>query len=305
VKRLPSALAGLAALVALSLTATACDTSPYAAKVNSQVIRQTALNAELREWAGNTAYVSAFNSANTSSGLTVAGDAPGTYSTTWVAGILTEMIDANVVRQRVVATDQPPSNASQAAARSVNQISQVGWDSFSRAFRDVLVQRLAEEAVLTPPSVAHSTLLAAYNQYKQYFFVEFCLRQASAFSASQAASIAAEGVPNGVLACYDQVLFEAQTAAFQNAVLPLTVGKVSAPIRTSYGYQVVKMVTRQDQPFSPDLERVVSLAIMSGQGSANPVLSTLIAKASVHVNPAYGTWSSAQVAPPVAPSAGA
>ena len=107
----------------------------------------------------------------------------------------------------------------------------------------------------------------------------------------------------GVLSCYDQVQFEAQSSAFQSAVRPLTVGQVAAPIKTSYGYQVVKMVTRQDQPFSADLQRVVSLAIMSGQGSTNPVLGGLLAKASVHINPAYGTWSSAQVAPPVAPSA--
>ncbi len=224
-KRLRSTLAGIAALVVLALTASACDTSPYAARVNSQVIRETALNAELRAWAGNSAYVSAFNSANSTSGLTVAGDAPGTYSTTWVAGILTGMIDANVVRQRVVATDQPPTSASQAAARSVNEISQIGWDSFSPAFRDVLVQRLADEAVLTPATVPQSSLLAAYNQYKQYFFLQLCMSQASAFSATQAASIAAQGVPHGVLSCYDQVQFEAQPSAFQSAVLPLAVGQ--------------------------------------------------------------------------------
>ena len=108
------------------MSATACDSSPYAAKVNSQVIKQTALNAELRAWAGNSAYVAAFNNSNSSTGVTVAGDAPGTYSTTWVAGILGGMIDATVFRQRLAAigTDAelrvstPPPARSTPSARS-------------------------------------------------------------------------------------------------------------------------------------------------------------------------------------------
>jgi PPIC-type PPIASE domain len=303
VKPLRSALVGVAALVAVSLLATACDTSPYAAKVNSQVIRQTELNAELREWAGNTTYVSAFNSANTSSGVTVAGDAPGTYSTTWVAGILDGMVAASVVRQRLAATEQRPSDATEAAARSVNEISQVGWANFSPAFRQVLTDRIAAEATLTPTAVPQATMLSAYNQYKPYFFLEICANQSSAFSSAQAAELAAQGVPNGVLTCYDQVQFEAQPAAFQTVVRGLPVGKVSPPIKTSYGYQVVKVVRRDDQSFSADLQRVLSLAIASGQGP-DTVVNALLAKASVRVNPAYGTWTASQVQPPVAPSAG-
>lgn len=302
-KSLRSALVGVATLVAVSLLATACDTSPYAAKVNSQVIRQTELNVELREWAGNTAYVSAFDTANTSSGVTVGGDAPDTYSTTWVAGILDGMVAASVVRQRLATTEQRPSDATEAAARSVNEISQVGWSNFTPGFRQVLTDRFADEATLTPTSVPQATMLSAYNQYKPYFFLQICAEQSSAFSAAAAATVAAQGVPNGVLACYDQVQFEAQSAAFQTVVRALPVGKVSSPIKTSYGYQVVRVVRRDDQSFSADLQRVLSLAIVSGQ-SADPVVTALLAKASVRVNPAYGTWTASQVRPPVAPSAG-
>ena len=44
-------LGGVLALAGLSLALTACDTSPYAAQVNSQVIKETALNSEIRAWA--------------------------------------------------------------------------------------------------------------------------------------------------------------------------------------------------------------------------------------------------------------
>jgi hypothetical protein len=304
VKSLGSALAGVAALIGLTLTATACDTSPFAAKVGSHVIHQTALNAELRAWAGNSAYVSSFDSANSTSGITVAGDATGTYNTTWVAGVLNGMIDATVVDQHLATTDQFASDASKAASRSVNEISQVGWSSFSPAFRDVLVERLADQATITPAAVPRSSLLSAYNQYKKYFFLQICTVATSTFSAGQAATVAADGVPNGVPSCYTQAQLETQSAAFQNAVLGLGVGKVAPPIKTGYGYQVVKVVSRSNQAFTADLQRVLSLAIVAAQGGSDPVLGGLLGKASVQVNPAYGTWRSSQVMPPSPPSTG-
>jgi hypothetical protein len=301
VKRLGSTLAGVAALLVLSLTATACDTSPYAAKVNSQVIRQAELNAELRAWSGNPTYVASYNQ---SSNGTVAGDAPGTYSTTWVAGILGGMVDATVIRQRVVATDQPPSAAIQAAARTVSQLGEVGWSDFTPAFRDVLVSRVSDEAVLTPITASQQTLKSTYDQYKPYFFLQICTVASSAFTESDAKSIAARGVPNGVQACYNQVQFDAQSKAFQTAVLTLDVGKVSAPIKTSYGYQVVRVTAKTFQEYTPDLQRVLSLVITSSQGTGNPVVTGLLSKASVRINPAYGTWTSLQVKPPAIPNSG-
>jgi hypothetical protein len=153
-------------------------------------------------------------------------------------------------------------------------------------------------------SVPQSTLLSTYNQYKQYFFLSICTVESSAFSASEAASIAAAGVPHGVSACYNQAQFESQSAAFQSAVRALPVGKVSAPIKTGFGYQVVRVVSREDQQYGPDLQRVLSVVIMSSQGSPNPAVAGLLTKASVHINPAFGTWSSSQVMPPAIPNAG-
>jgi hypothetical protein len=293
--------AGAAALVAISLTATACDTSPFAARINSQVIRQTALNAELSAWAGNPAYVNAFNSGN-SSGLTVAGAAAGTYSTAWVAGILSGMIDASVVRQRLHDTGQVSDPATVAASRSVNAISEVGWEQFSPAFRQTLVDRLADEATLTPPTVPVATLESTYQHYLPYFFTEVCTVESSAFSKAEAEALAASGLPNGVPLCYNQSQFEAQSTAFQTTVLDTAVGKTAPPIQTTYGYVVVKVVSRDVQPFSPEVQRVLSVAILNSEGSPNPTVDPLIAKARVQVNPVYGSWKSPQVVPPTVPN---
>src|SRR5207248_4108271 len=101
-------------------------------------------NVELRQWSSSREYVNAFNQSNSSSGVTVAGQAPGTYSTRWVAGVLGGMIDAAILRQRLDATGKVPGPNIEAAANSVNAISQIGWDQFSAAFRQTLVLRLAD-----------------------------------------------------------------------------------------------------------------------------------------------------------------
>jgi hypothetical protein len=303
VKPLRHLLAGGAALVALSLTATACDASPFAARVNSQVIKETALNVEARAWAGNTAYVSAYNSSNSTgnggTGGTVAGEGPGTYSTAWVANILDGMVAADVVHQQLAATGRTPTPAIEAASQSVNEIAQPGWDRFSASFRQTLVSRLADEAALTPSSESAATLLPLYDHYKSSFFTQICTVQASAFASAQAQSLATTGLPNGTPACYTQTQFEAQTAAVQTALTGTALGK-AVPIKTSYGYLVLKVVSRQTQPFSADLQRVLS--IVTAQGP-NPALTSLLAKARVQINPAYGTWKSSQVMPPTDPSA--
>ena len=299
-------LGGAASLLALSLGLTACNVSPYAAKINSHVIKETALYSELRAWAGNTLYVSAFDATNSGtnsgSGITVVGDAPDTYSTAWVASILREMIDATLIDQDLAATGQAPSPEILAAARSVEEVSVVGWNGFPLAFRDTLTTRLANQATITPPSVPAATLLSLYTQYRRYFFTQLCVLQAAAFSAAQAQNLAAGGLADGTPACYDQAQFEQQPQAFQSALMSLAVGKTAPAIRTSYGYEVVKVVSRSVESYGPAVQRVLSVAVSIAEGAANPVLVALRAKARIEVNPAYGTWTADQVVPPAQPS---
>jgi hypothetical protein len=80
------------------------------------------------------------------------------------------------------------------------------------------------------------------------------------------------------------------------------VGRVAPPIKTSFGYQVVRVVSRAVQPFNEDVQRVLSTAIVSAQGQPNPTANAAVAKARVQINPAYGSWKSSQVVPPTAPN---
>lgn len=290
-----------AAMAAVSLIASGCDTSPYAAVANAHTIKQTTLNAELAAWAGNKQYVNAFDSANGSSGVNVAGFAPGTYNSGWVASILDNAVVASLIHQHLRALHEVPDQSTMQAARAVSEISQIGWSSFPPAFRNALTVRLAEDATLTPTSVDSSTLKRVYQQYKPYFFSQVCLLQAAAFSLEQAQRLSASGYPGGSQVCYSQAQFENQPADFSQAVMKLGLYKVSQPIKTRYGYQVVEVVSRDEFAFTPQLQRVISVAIVNAQGSPNPAVDDLLVSAKVKVNPQYGTWSQGQITPPKTP----
>jgi hypothetical protein len=295
-------LAGAAALTALALGASACDVSPYAAKVGSNTIKVTALNSELKAWSSNQAYVTAFDSANSSnaggSGASVVGDAPGTYGSAWVASILTEMIDSVLVRQHLVATRSLPDQAAINAARTVSEISQIGWPQFSLAFRQTLVQRLADISQLGGSTTSPTIVRQAYDQYRANFFSKVCVVEATAFTQPDALVITASPTINGPQVCYDQVALEAFPHAVRTALMNVAVGQNSQPIQTANGYEVFRIVSRVEQGFTPEVEQVLAAAITTAQRGTNAAFTQLTGSARVKVNPAYGSWQSGQVAPP-------
>jgi hypothetical protein len=299
VKAIPRFLAAAACLLAVSSVASACDTSPYAAKVNSQVIKETALNEELSAWAGNRQYVSAFDSG--SGGATVVGDAPGTYNNQWVSSILSGTVTADVVHQRLQATGRHVSQAGLQAARAVSEISQIGWTNFPRWFRDTLVARLADAALITPQSVDSQTIARIYQQYLPYFFSRVCVLQAAAFSLPAARNLSASKHVGGSPVCYNQSQLETQATGLREAIMSLGPGQVSQPVRTPYGYLVVKVTGRDVIKLTSVLARTISVAYNDAVGAPNKTINALVAHAKVRVNPAYGSWQGNQVVPPRTP----
>jgi hypothetical protein len=305
VKRLITAVA---VTVAACLAATSCDTSPYAATVNGQAIKQTSLNAELASWASNPAYVTAFDQAGYTTGagitVTVSGEGSGTYNMSWVGLILDGMISATAVHQYLEQNGLTVSATALEAARAVREISQIGWYQFSPSFRDVLVQRLAEEATIATPAVPISTLKQAYRQYQQYFFTGICVVVEPAATQALAEVAAGSGVAAGTSQCFDQASLEQQPAVLRSALLGLHPGQVTKPIQTAFGWEVARCQSRADLPFGNDVERVLSVAIEEAEGNPVAQVQAVVAKAKVRVNPAYGSWDSSndEVIPPSAPA---
>jgi hypothetical protein len=295
----------IGALGAGSLTLTACDASPYAARVGGQVVSVNALNHELAQFSADQAFVRDFDANQAAQAqqsgagpVTIVGaGGPGTYSSQFVSQVLGVNIEIDAVHQDLAATGQPATPDEAIAARAAQEATgSAFWDQFPLAIRNLLVEQLADEGALTPVPADPTSLQGAYSQIQPYLFSSLCMEEASAFSSAAAQSIVASGNVTGTKVCLSQTDMEQEPAAFQAAARGLTVGQVSQPIPTSYGFQVLQLVSRSSPGLDPGVERV--LAADSGSG---PSLQGILTKAHVKVNPRYGTWSGGQVTPPQAP----
>jgi hypothetical protein len=305
-------LTGAAVLVALSLTATACDVSPVAATVNGQDIKQSTLNRELAAWAGDSQYVTTID-ANNRQVATVEGQGTGTYNNVWVSSILNNVIIAAALHQRLASTGALPDAATLAASRSLLEIAEPGWFGLSAGFRQTLTQRFADQAAIraadptgTAPAVPDSAISQAYNQYQDYFFTSICVLQAETPSQTDAQAEAAAGLPStDPQTCYDQAQFEDQPEAFRSAVLNIAVGKVAPVVPTAYGFEVVQVAGRAEQGHSPQVQNVLATVIAMSPAlnlPPDPGVTSVINQAHVHLNPAYGTWKAPNVTPPSIPN---
>jgi hypothetical protein len=306
VRRLPRLLSAVAVAVGLSVAAGACDTSPYAAVVDGHVVRQTSLNVELRYLSDNTRYIAAIT--NSSSGATVTGAAPGTYSTAWTAHVLTGIVTADAVHRYLAAHHDLPGGAMLTAARTVNAANyQSLWTAFPAAYRATLAERTAELAQLETPSAPASQLASDYERFRNYFFRDVCVRTAAVSAATDAAALAqaeslvaridasktgAAHAQAGTVACYTPSQLETQGGKFMALVVGLPTGRAAPPQKTPYGYQVVAVVSRTTIPFAGDLQRALSAVVTSNQPDAT--LDRVLAHARVKVNPAYGSWGGSQ-----------
>jgi hypothetical protein len=156
-----------------------------------------------------------------------------------------------------------------------------------------------------------------------------CVRQASvsvsganggidfSASATQAATVARQLVaaPSGSSSggtgssnCYTHEQLDAQSASFINTVVKLAPGQAAIQ-RTGYGYQVTLVSSRQTQPLSGAVAKVLTTLVYDlEQPSSDTTLRSLLARTRVKVNPAYGKWfpgSTTTLASVVAPTASA
>jgi hypothetical protein len=301
-------LVGAAAAAVCALVASGCDTSPVAVSVNSQQIKQTAVNADVRAFAENPAFVKAYDSQQSNSGAspTVAGSAPGTYSSAFVAGIVNTEVQAAALHQYLAAHNDLPSPAAVADARAWESFVDASyWLGFSAPFRAEVAQQTAEEAQFATGSVKTSVVGQALKQAAAYLYSSTCVRQVAftvegangdvnypaSLAAAQKALAQSPSLSGAALTCYTPVALEGQGQGLYNTVLRLKVGSATAPQKTSFGYQVVELYSRTPLPVDANMVRVISLIANEANGNAaTPLEEHILTTAKVHLNPQYGTW---------------
>jgi hypothetical protein len=309
---LRATLAGVALAATVSLVASGCDSSPFAASVNGQVVKQTALDAELAGRSANKAYIASVDATAASQhlDLKVEGPVSGTYSTAWAAQVLGEIVDGVAIHQHLSATHDLPSPAVTTAATAIQAAiyaQNLTWYHFSPAQRAAFADRFADEAVLYPSTgVPASYLKQVFAAYGGSLFTSVCIQTVNvsvsgaggvldlAASRSRALAVqraidAGTGGSEGSTTCYDQTGFAALPLGLISTVLGLAAHRASVPQKTTYGYQVIGVPTRHLIPTGPALDQVLSAA-NNVKAGANRT-AAVIAAARVQVNPAYGTWA--------------
>jgi parvulin-like peptidyl-prolyl isomerase len=96
-------------------------------------------------------------------------------------------------------------------------------------------------------------------------------------------------------------------AEFKAAVRTQKIGVIGPPVKTQFGYHVIRVDSREPAPPFADVKDQVKTAITdSQQGPFNEFLTNASTKAKVEVNPRYGTYDksgqSPEVVPPKAPA---
>jgi hypothetical protein len=314
----------------VSVLATGCNSSPYAASINGQVVKQTALDAELSQFAGNQYYVKLIEQGVVGSPVTVAGAGTGSYNLKWAAAILTQMVVATAAHQHLDRIHQSPSAGQLVATRAVDSIlyGAGAWSAFSPAFRATLVNQDADLALVEPNMVTTAELKTVESTYSTQLYSNVCVRTVAVsvngangrvdFPASltEAKAVASqiEAAPAtatpGSLTCYTTAQLQDQTLNFVIGILELKTGTAAAPKKTADGYTVTAVTSRTVLPPDMALSRAFTVALNQNQGVATKVLSGLLRGTSVKVNPAYGAWGPSSgggfaVAPPVSPASGA
>jgi hypothetical protein len=318
-------LAGAAAALALCLVATGCDSSPFAASVNGRLIKEAGVNQQLAQLSANQTFITdsvEASTANGGEGMKVKGDADGTYSSTWTASVLTAMVTAEVVQQHLVQTNDLPSADQVDVARAVDAAAYstgMAWYHFSAQTRTTLAQRDADLAQVVPlsKSVTQTQLREIYDSALQNtLFTNVCIRDVDvnvtgtngvdypaslAKAKSLVSQIDAAGVKGaanaafgGSVSCYTHAQFEALPSSLIAAALDIKAGKAGSPTKTTDGYSVVAIMSRQLIPFGSAFAKAVSVIVqvnsINSSGSTLPSIEALMAKARIKVDPQYGTW---------------
>lgn len=299
-------LAGAALAAVVTLVASACDSSPVAVSVNRQQIQQTRLNADLREYAMNGAFVKAYEE-QTQGASTVQGASSGTYSASFVAGVLNTLISTTALHQYLRAHHNLPSVSQIAAGRAWESAVQGdAWLGFSSSFRDQLGDDFADEAQLVNVTKSDSALRSSMDQATGYLFTLTCVRQvgfhaadpdgqpdlAASLREAKAATAGGGQLSGGAVTCYSPPRLEEQGSALYNAVVKAKVDQPIAPMRTASGYQVAEVTHRNPLPFNEGMKRVTSLVAEQQTGATNSALLRVVGDANVWLNPQYGTWDS-------------
>jgi parvulin-like peptidyl-prolyl isomerase len=321
-------VAGLAVTVAM--TGAACKSAtPYAAKVNGVVVSKSELEAELNAIRGNKKYFEALKQNN----IPVEGTGDGTFNSQFVARILTRRIYFALIHQEFARRklNVTQKNLDEAKKQIVSEIGDPRvFDAFPSTYKTELLRLNAEVEKLATAlaDTSDANLRKYYDDHKEQFEnvcavhilvetkaeadeIEKSLAKAKdkkaefANLAKTKSKDTGSGANGGELGCNPPSTYVAE---FKDAVRTQKIGAIGQPVKTQFGYHIIRVDSREAaKPFAEVEEQVRSAITDSQQGAFTQFLNNASTKAKVEVNPRYGTYDksgdSPQIVPPKSPDA--
>lgn len=321
-------VAAVAATMALAGFGACKSAEPYAAKVNGTVLSKSGLDAELNAIKGNAEYLKALEGAN----VAVQGKGQGTFDQAFVARVLTRRIYLELIHQEVERRNLKVTSKDLDVARQ-QLVSSIGdekvLDKFPKSYYTEIRRTTAEVYVLQNAlaDTSPANLKRYYEEHKDQF-ESVCAAHILVDSEDAAEKIEAQlakakdkqatfeeiarkdskdtgsGADGGSLGCASPSNYVAE---FKDAVRTQKLGVIGDPVKTQFGYHIIRVDSREAaKPFEEVEDQVKTAITDSQQGPFNEFLNKASTKAKVDVNPRYGTYDksgeSPQIVPPKAPA---
>ena len=313
----------LASLLGLVVLATACGSvSPYAARVDGTRISPDDLESELRSIAGNEQYLRLVEARQP-----VRGTGQGTFDSAFTALALTRQIYyvlvENELRQRKL--DVGPSDLAAAREAVVEQLQgEEVFNEFSKTYQDQLIRRQAQLDVLTIAvngEASPDEASRAYYDSHRDEFATACVRHILVPEEAKANELRARlGAGEDFATVARAESKDTQSAArggelgcditrdtqfvpeFLAAVFAQPVGEVGQPVKSQFGFHIIKVESRDVPPFDDKVSaRVRQKLTEGGQEKVLTLLQDAAKKAEIDIDPKYGSFDKEGDAPTVVP----
>jgi parvulin-like peptidyl-prolyl isomerase len=308
----------------LALAGAGCNaTAPYAAKVNGATISQGDLNSELMAIRSDPAYL---NQIQSQSQVTGAGQ--DSFDSSFVAQVLNRQIVFQLVHQEAARRGITISSRDLSLARGDTATALGGARVLSGlpvSYQNSLIRHSAEVTALEA-QLAHVDIgpaaMAQYYATHQQSFVQQCVSHILVATQADAAALRAQIVAGAAFADVARSQSQDQASAttggqlgcgptgrfvtgFEQAVDGLPTGQLSQPIQTQFGWHLIDVTSRQPLSLAQAQPQIRAALLANAQTALTTTLQRSERRASVAINPRYGTYATrgnqAGIVPPPSP----
>lgn len=326
-------------VIAVALLSVGCGSlTPWAARVNGQVVSRKTLDTELDTILHNKSYLQAVNASLAQEGAKVEGTGNGTVDSSFAARALTRRILLTLVHQEVQRRHLKITAADLSEARTgvlQDFPDAKTFNSFPKSYQHDVIKTTAEvnalQKSLQTGGGNDAALHAYYDAHKDQF-VQTCashilvdtkqladsLRTQIAGGADFAALAKANSKDNqgptggsaakgGDLGCMSDQEASNLDPTFLAAMKAVPTGQVSDVVQTQFGFHIIKVTDRKTESFDDAKAQIASRLNSDASNQFSDLITQLVSKAKIEVNPRYGHFEKGGrlgVVAPTPPSVG-